>query len=305
MLNYHVFRCLTQVQTVQRDGRYWLGEETGRSWVLLEDNISHSIQCASPGVLTSLEDCEPPLAVKYGYTRGHKTLKGLRHCLMMSRNAFLFRWAYFLYILSLRGGSGAMVDIPPWIFRISDSTHYAWVDSLWDALGQQKTNSNFIGTVLTPDVPSVRWIAAASSIGVPIWVSWRSGPHDYHKLDGSRHVKNWCPSAEQVHAARSRPPPTSPFSYFFPMGHGPYNGDKSSWAMGHTTLYNGTNAPWVMGWTTVLAPPGSWVVQWYQHPMGHGLYNGASTPQLMGCTTMAKKWENSARLREVYCVFPV
>lgn len=207
-LNYHVFRCLTHVQTVQRDGRYWLGEETGRSWVLLEQNLSHSIRCASPGVLTSLEDCEPPLAEKYGYMRGHKTLKGLRHCLMMSRNAFLFRWAYFLYILSLRGGSGETIDIPPWIFRISDSTHYAWVDSLWDALRQQKMNSNFIGTVLTPDVPSVRWIAAASSIGVPVWVSWRRGPDDYHKLDGSRHVKNWCPSAAQVHAARSRPPPT-------------------------------------------------------------------------------------------------
>ena len=176
--------------------------------MLLEDNISHSIRCASSGVLTSLEDCEPPLAVKYGYTWGHKTLKGLRHCLMMSRNAFLFRWAYFLYILSLRGGSGAMVDIPPWIFRISNSTHYAWVDSLWDALSQQKTNSNFISTVLTPDVPSVRWIAATSSIGVPIWVSWRSGPHDYHKLDGSCPIKNWCPSAKQVHAVGSRPPPT-------------------------------------------------------------------------------------------------
>ena len=56
---------------------------------------------------------------------------------------------------------------------------------------------------------------------------------------------------------------TSPFSYFFPMGHGPYNGDKSPWVMGHTTLYNGTNAPWVMGCATVLRVHGSWVVQWY------------------------------------------
>ena len=208
-LNYHLFRCLTEVQTVQRDGRYWLGDETSRSWALLEANLRYSIQCAGEGILISVDDSSPHLAEKYGYTRGHKTLKGLRHCLMMSRHAFLFRWAYFLYILSMRGGSGAKIDIPPWLHRISDRTHHAWVDSLWDAVRQQKSNSNFIGTVFTPDVLSVRWIESASSMGVPIWVLWRRGPDDYHKLDGSLHIKNWCPSAEQVHALRSRPPPTS------------------------------------------------------------------------------------------------
>ena len=56
--------------------------------------------------------------------------------------------------------------------------------------------------------------------------------------------------------------------------------------MGHG-LYNGTGAPWVMDCTTVLAPHGSWVVQWYWCPMGHGLYNGGvgmQSPWVMGCT---------------------
>ena len=82
---------------------------------------------------------------------------------------------------------------------------------------------------------------------------------------------------------------TTGFSYFFPMGHGSIQCDKTPWVMGHTTLYNGTKAPWVMGCTMVPAPHGSWVVQQYQGSMGHGLYNGGigmQSPWVMGCTTV-------------------
>ena len=92
------------------------------------------------------------------------------------------------------------------------SVHYAWVDSLWDAVYQQRANSNFIGALLHPRVYSVKWAKHASDIGVPIWVSWHHSPEDYKGLNGSTILAPWRPTIEQLHTARTAPPPTPSFA---------------------------------------------------------------------------------------------
>ena len=208
-LNYHIFSHLRQVRTVMRDGKYHLDDATCKSWSSFENNISLSITCVADGILTSIEDSAPPLADHYGYLRGHKTMRGLRYCLTKCRSAFLFRWAYFMYCFSLRSAKSAGVDIPPWVEKMSRMTQYAWVDSLLDAVHQQMQNRNFVGTLLNPGVYSVKWAKHASSIGVPIWVSWSwsNNGNDYQGMDGLSIVQRWRPTPEQVLAASAIPPP--------------------------------------------------------------------------------------------------
>ena len=178
-------------------------------WSSLEKNLTHSIQCVkNMGLLVSIEDVEPPLAEHYGYLRSHPVLGGLSYCLRKCRHAFLFCWAYFLYLYSFRH-ERATVHISPWAEDVSKCIHYAWVDSLWDAIHQQTANKNFVGTVVHQHVLSVRWVEYASHLGVPIWVLWHSGPDDYKNkcLDGYHVLQVWCPMKEQVLAAIAPPPP--------------------------------------------------------------------------------------------------
>ena len=74
-------------------------------------------------------------------------------------------------------------------------------------------------------------------------------------------------------------PANTPFSYFFPMGHGPYNSCTTPCSMGCAILY----LPWAMGCATLYLP---WVMDctiiYFPWPMGcttlsismaHGLYS--------------------------------
>ena len=85
------------------------------------------------------------------------------------------------------------------------------MDSLWDAIHQQMANKNFVSTVVHQHVLLVRWVEYASCLGVPIWVSWHSGPDDYKNkcLDGYHVLQAWCPTKEQVLATIAPPPPTT------------------------------------------------------------------------------------------------
>ena len=210
-LNYHLFSCLGETRIVKDNGRFHLDDMCTKIWSSLEKNLTHSIQCVkNMGLLISIEDVEPPLAEHYGYLRSHPALGGLSYCLRKCRHVFLFHWAYFLYMYSFRH-ERATVHIPPWAEDVSKHIHYAWVDSLWDAIHQQTVNKNFVGTVVHQHVLLVRWVEYASCLGVPIWVSWHSGPDNYKNkcLDGYHVLQVWCPTKEQVLATIAPPPPAT------------------------------------------------------------------------------------------------
>ena len=206
--NYNIFECLHHTRHTQRDGRYYLAEATRQSWETLEKNLSLSIHHVARGSYVSLGDSAPPLANRYGYTRGHATIKKLNYGLKLSRHAFLLRLAYFTYLYSIQQDDWVPGQTT-WIDELRVCTHYGWMDTVSDAVKQQAASCNFIGTITRPDKSTVRWLRHASLHGVPIWVAWVKGSDDYRGVDGDHIIKQWwCPTSEQVAAAKAPPIPS-------------------------------------------------------------------------------------------------
>jgi hypothetical protein len=206
VLACHLFICLDNPRVVHDGGVVRLDIVTKNAWSMLERGLTWTIESLLRGVLLSLNDATPPPAEKYGYSRSHKTLKGLQHSLKLSKHAFLLRLAYLTFIYSLRSPSPDSA-IPPWVQDVTQRSHATWVDSLWEVICQQRSDRNFIGALVYPNGSSVRWVKSAAAIGVPIWVLWREGHGgDYDSFDGAFVLKPWAPSHLFVGAA---PPPAT------------------------------------------------------------------------------------------------
>ena len=210
IFNCHLFSCLRETRVVTSDGRVHLDDVTKKAWGSLEKNMTVTISCLLRGALVTLEDSEPPLAEKYGYTRSHKSIRSLNYCLKICRHAFLLRFAYLMYIRTIR--SPSVDPLPSWVRDVIQGSHAAWVDSLWEAVRRQCLKRNFIGTLIEPHAQTVRWIKAATEAGVPIWVLWHKGSRDYEKVEGGHVTKMWHATAEAMAAATlpSIPPPINP-----------------------------------------------------------------------------------------------
>ena len=204
VLSCHLFIGLENPHVVHDNGGVRLDATTKKSWSMLDQGLTWTIQSLLKGVLVSLEDVTPPAAEKYGYSRSHKTSKGLQHSLKVSKHAFLLRLAYLTFIFSLRPPSPDSA-IPPWVQDVTRASHATWVDSLWEVMCQQRSDRNYIGALIYPNGGSVRWVKSAAAMGVPIWVMWPEGKdQEYKSLDGAFVLEPWTPKNLFVEAA---PPP--------------------------------------------------------------------------------------------------
>ena len=186
---------------IQKNGRWFVDDQTRELWRSLDNNITHSINVVGRGMLVDLADHEPRQAAKFGFAYGHRTEQHLQVSLKVSRDAIIYRLAYLTYLVSRRyQWHQDLVDQDWWKdFRARCSP--TWVDSLWDTVCRQCRARNFIGVVIRPVSASVRWTGSALNFGVPIWV-WIPGPGYYNHLDGGFHTKAWEPTKEQVVKAR-------------------------------------------------------------------------------------------------------
>ena len=204
VLSCHLFIGLENPRMVHDNGGVRLDATTKKSWSMLDQGLTWTIQSLLKGVLVSLEDVTPPAAEKYGYSRPHKPSKGLQHSLKLSKHAFLLRLAYLTFIFSLRPPSPDSA-IPPWVQDVTRASHTTWVDSLWEVMCQQRSDRNYIGALIYPNGSSVRWDKSAAAMGVPIWVMWPEGKdQEYKSLDGAFVLEPWTPKNLFVEAA---PPP--------------------------------------------------------------------------------------------------
>jgi len=200
----HLFVCLETPHLVHNGPVVCLDAATKNSWSILDRGLTLSINSMLKGLLFSLQDTTPPPTEAYGYTRSHKTVKGLQVCLKLSRHAFLLRLAYLTFIYSLRLPSPDSA-IPPWVQDLTQTLHATWVDSLWEVMHQQQSDRNFIGALVHPNGSSLQWVESAAALGVPIWVLWcRNDSKDYDSFDAAFIVKPWAPACLFVEAA---PPP--------------------------------------------------------------------------------------------------
>ena len=215
-LKYHDLVC------TQRDGRWYVDEETRELWQSLDLGLTKSINVIGGNLLVDLNHKEPSRAIEYGFTRGHKSQANLKVSLMASKHAFIHRLAYLTYIIAYR----YKWDTPelgdqPWWNEFVARCGPTWVDSVWDAVCRQWDTRNFIGVAVRPIQASVRWLRAALHFGVPIWVLFPQ-PGCYNGLDGGFVMNQWQPTQEQVSNARTaqkvaqavalqpKPTPTSP-----------------------------------------------------------------------------------------------
>jgi hypothetical protein len=183
----------------QRDGRWYVDDKTRDVWWTLDVNLSVSINLLiNGGVLLELDRYAPPLAVKYGFTRGHKTLEGLRVSLEMSRHAFVHRLAYLTYIISRRYQWDTDLPNQGWWKELSAMLRPSWVDGVWEAVYSQWKSRNFVGVAVHPAVgKTLRWLRPALWFGVPIWVYFPR-LDAYSSLSEGWIVKLWIPTEKQV-----------------------------------------------------------------------------------------------------------
>lgn len=207
MLACHIFLCLGEPRVVNDDGMVRLDVGTKNAWLMLDQALTLTIKTLLTRVLLSFKDATPPLAEKYGYSRKHSTLKNLQHSLKLSRHAFLLRFAYLTFLYSMQSRL-LNNEIPPWIQDLTQTLRATWVDSLWEAMCQQRSDRNFIGALVHPDGSPVRWVQSAVAIGVPIWVLWReSDGKEYETFAGGHVLRPWAPPNLFVEVA---PPPVTP-----------------------------------------------------------------------------------------------
>ena len=188
-------------RSTQRDGRWYVDDETRELWRSLDINITKSINVIGRGLLVELEHYEPQRAVNYGFAHGHKNLRSLQVSLEMSRNAFVHRLAYLVYVISLRYRWDQDLVDQEWWRELGSRCSSTWVDSMWDVIYRQWETRNFVGLFVKPTSSSVRWLKAALSFGVPIWVLFPH-PECYSEPDGGFVMKQWKPPLEQVMASR-------------------------------------------------------------------------------------------------------
>ena len=209
VLDCHLFLCLKDPRVVHDSGVVRLDAASRNAWSMLERGLTWTIESLLKGLVLSLEDATPPLAEKYGYSRSHKTLKGLQYCLKLSSHAFLLRLAYLTFLYSKRSPSPDSA-IPSWIQDVTRRSNATWIDSLWEVIRQQRSDRNYLGALVFPNGSSVRWVKSAAAIGVPIWVLWREGHgRDYDSFDGGFVLKPWAPERLFVFV-EAAPPPATP-----------------------------------------------------------------------------------------------
>lgn len=190
-----------QVEYIQKDGRWFVDDETRKLWGSLDNKLTRSIDAVGGGMLVGLDHHEPSKAVDFGFTRGHKTKHGLRASLERSKNAFVHRLAYLVYLISYRFRWDVEVVDQEWWKALGTSCGRIWVDGVWEAIYRQWEARDFIGVVVGQVSCSVRWLKSALSFGVPIWVLFPT-PGAYEKLDGGFVMKAWLPTPEQVAESR-------------------------------------------------------------------------------------------------------
>ena len=203
LFNGHLLGPLSQhrVEHIQKGGRWFVDDETRKLWGSLDNRLTRSIGVASAGMLVDLDHHEPGKAVDFGFTRGHKTKGSLCTSLEMSKNAFVHRLAYLIYVISYRFQWGVDLVDQEWWKALGASCGRTWVDSVWEAIYRQWKARDFIGVVVGQVYCSVRWLQSALSFGVPIWVSFPR-QDAYEKLDGGFVMRAWLPTKEQVAESR-------------------------------------------------------------------------------------------------------
>ena len=190
-----------RVEYVQKDGRWFVDDETRRLWGTLDHNLTRSIGAVGAGMLVGLDHHEPSRAVNFGFARGHKTEYGLRVSLRKSKNAFVHRLAYLVYVISHRFQWDMGLVGQEWWKALGVSGGRTWVDSVWEAIYRQWEARDFIGVVVRPTSCTVRWLKDALNFGVPIWVLFPK-PDAYEKVDGGFVMRVWSPTPEQVAESR-------------------------------------------------------------------------------------------------------
>ena len=186
---------------VERGGRWYVDDKTRELWQCLDINLTRSIDAIGGGMLLTLAHQEPTCARSYGFTRGHKTSRGLSVSLAISKNAFIHRLSYLTYLVSCQYQWDQELGDQMWWKQLTGVGGPAWVDGVWDAIYRQWFTRNFVGVVAQPSVSSVRWLGPALRFGVPVWVSFPS-PQSYQNLDGGFVMKAWTPSIDQVRDSR-------------------------------------------------------------------------------------------------------
>ena len=199
----HLLGPLNQhrVEHIQKGGQWFVDDETRKLWGSLDNKLTCSIGVASAGMLVDLNHHEPGKAVDFGFTCGHKTKVGLCTSLEMSKNAFVHRLAYLIYVISYQFQWGVDLVDQEWWKALGASCRRTWVDSVWEAIYRQWEARDFIGVVVSWVSCSVRWLQSALIFGIPIWVSFPS-QDAYEKLDGGFVMKAWLPTKEQVAESR-------------------------------------------------------------------------------------------------------
>ena len=191
--------------SVQRDGRWYIDDNTIQLWQSLDINFSRSIRVIGSRLLVELDHYEPIPAISYGFTRGHKSQQTLEVALRASRHAFIHRLAYLTYLIACRykWDTPDLRDQPWWSEFVAAFVGYNWVDSVWDTVCKQWAARDFIGVAVCPSEASVKWLRAALHFGVPIWVSMPK-PGCYDKQDGGSVIaSHWMTSTAEVGEARA------------------------------------------------------------------------------------------------------
>ena len=189
---------------VQKDGRWFLDEDTRILWASLDDKLTASIEVVSGGMLVELGHVEPESPVRFGFTRGHKTQRGASISSEKSRKGFVHRLAYLVYLVSMRYKWGENLVDQLWWKALLARCGPVWVDSVWDAVYRQWKERNFVGVRVRPRTTSVRWLSNALNFGVPIWVLFPEH-NSYERLDGGFVVANsWLPTGQQVYDAQRK-----------------------------------------------------------------------------------------------------
>lgn len=204
---------------VQKDGRWYMDDDTHKLWESLDINLTYTIGVVGSNLVVELGLYEPSQAVKYGFSRGHRSPGDLRASLEISKKAFVHRLAYLTYLISLRYRWDEDLVDQEWWKELAAKCRPTWIDSIWDAVYRQWKARNFAGVVVQPLPPSVRWLRPALNFGVPIWVVFpRRGC--YEALDGGFVVKRWEPTEDQVKetklAGKATPPSLHPGSPLTP-----------------------------------------------------------------------------------------
>src|ERR1700753_1695040 len=133
---------------IQKDGRWFVDDETRELWRSLDHNLTNSIGAIGQNMLVDLNHYEPSKAITFGFNRGYKTERGLYASLERSKCAFVHRLAYLVYlVLYWYQWDVDLVD-QGWWKALGARCSCIWVNSVWDAIHRQREAQDFIGVVV-------------------------------------------------------------------------------------------------------------------------------------------------------------